>query len=267
MAASPTETTRVIDAPPPSGPRRGARSGRVFFIVAAIVVALAALCIVAEIVVRDIAEQRVAEEIERGLPEGVEGDVDVTFGGISVIAQYLSGTMQEVSISAPEVTVLGSPIAVDVVASDVPVEQGAEIGRVDATLAASEDTVNRFVELQDIPGGVSLGDGTVGYDGTLELLGLPIDYSVTAEPEAAGDTVLLRPAGVEVAAGGGAIDVSNLVDRLLGGEPYPVCVAEYLPEGVEVNDVTVSPGELSVGIEASGVAYSPDTLETRGTCD
>ena len=251
MSASSSETTQVIDAPPPGGRRRGARSGRVFFIVAAIVIAIAALCVVAEIIVRNVAEQQVAEEIERGLPEGVEGDVDVTFGGVSVIAQYLSGTMQEVSISAPEVTVLGSPIAVDVV----------------ATLSASEETVNRFVELQDIPGGVSLGDGTVGYDGTVRLLGVPIDYSVTAEPEAAGDTVLLRPAGVEVAAGGGSIDVSGVVDRLLGGEPYPVCVAEYLPEGVEVNDVTVSPGELSVGIEASGVAYSVDTLETRGSCD
>jgi len=267
MSASSSETTQVIDAPPPGGRRRGARSGRVFFIIAAIVIAIAALCVVAEIIVRNVAEQQVADEIERGLPEGVEGDVDVTFGGVSVIAQYLSGTMQEVSISAPEVTVLGSPIAVDVVATDVPVEQGAEIGRVDATLSASEETVNRFVELQDIPGGVSLGDGTVGYDGTVRLLGLPIDYSVTAEPEAAGDTVLLRPAGVEVAAAGGSVDVSGLVDRLLGGEPYPVCVAEYLPEGVEVNDVTVAPGELSVGIEASDVAYSVDTLETRGSCD
>lgn len=267
MAAGDTQATEVLDPGVPAATPRRRRAGRTFFIVAAIVVVIGALCVVAEIVVRNIAERQVAEEIERGLPPGVEGDVDVTFGGVSVIAQYFTGTMEQVSISAPEATVLGSPIAVDLVATDVPVEQGAEIGRVDATLVAPEETVNRFVELQDIPAGVTLGEGTVGYDGTLEVLGLPIEYSVTAEPEAAGDTVLLRPAGVEVAAGGGSIDVSGLVDRLLGGEPYPVCVAEYLPEGVEVNDVTVSPGELSVGIEASGIAYSPETLETRGSCD
>lgn len=251
-----------------SGTRRGrgGRAGRVFFVVAGIVLVVAALCVVAELVVRNIAEQRVAEEIERGLPEGVDGDVDVSFAGASVIAQYLGGTMQEITISAPEVIVLGSPIAVDVVATDVPVEQGSEIGRVDASITASEESVNALVELQEIPGGLTLGEGAVGYDGVIELLGLPIEYSVTAEPEAAGDTVLLRPTDVEVGAVGGLIDVSDLVERITGGDPYPVCVAEFLPEGVEVDSVVVSPGELRVDLEATGVVFAADTLETRGSC-
>ena len=246
--------------------RRRGGAGRVFFIVAGIVVVVAALLVVTELVVRNIAERQVAEEIERGLPEGVDADVDVDFGGTSVIAQYFSGTMQEVAVSAPEVTVLGSPIAVDVVATDVPVEQGGEIGRVVASISASEESLNALVELQDIPGGFTLGEGAIGYDGTIEVLGLPIEYSVTAEPEAAGDTVLLRPTGVEVGAVGGLIDVSDLVERITGGDPYPVCVAEYLPEGVEVNAVVVSPGELRVDLEATGIVFSDEALETLGSC-
>lgn len=266
MAASESDTIPIPDGAEPPRRRRVGRGARIAIVVAAIVVGVLALLVAADVVIRSIAEQRIADDIEAGLPPGVEADVAVKIGGGSVIAQYLGGTMDEISVSAPEVTVQGSPVAVELVATGVPVEQGAEIGRVEATVTASEATVNDLIELQDIPGGVALGDGVVGYDGSAAFLGIPIDYTVTAEVEAAGDTVLLRAQGVDVSALGGSFDASDLVDRLLDGSPVPVCVAEHLPAGVEVNDVTVTPGEVSVGVEASDVVFDESSLETTGSC-
>jgi hypothetical protein len=247
-------------------PRRG-RAARVWITVVAIVVALVALVVVAEIVVRNVAEARFAEEIEANLPDGVEGDVGVTIGGFSVIAQYLSGSMDHVELSAPELTVDGTPIAVDVVGEGVPVDLAAPVEHLTATIEADESAVNRLISVQGIDGDLAFGDGTVGYTGSTRFLGLRIEYTVTAEPIAAGDTVLLQPVGVEVAAGGGSIDVSGIVDRLLGDDPVPVCVADRLPEGVEVQDLTVEPSGATVVLEASGLRLDEASLATTGTCD
>ena len=55
----------------PPGEQRS-RAGRVFFIVAGVVVGIAVLLVIADVVVRNIAEQRVAEQIEDEMPPGVE---------------------------------------------------------------------------------------------------------------------------------------------------------------------------------------------------
>ena len=113
---------------------------------------------------------------------------------------------------------------------------------------------------------MTLGEGTVAYDGRLKFLGVPIDYTVTARPTAAGDTVLLEPTGVEVGAGGGSLDVSGIVDRLLGEGPVEVCVADRLPEGVEVESITVAPGTARLGLTAQSITLDAATLQQTGTC-
>jgi hypothetical protein len=245
--------------------RRG-RAARIWITVIAIVVVLGGLLVVADVVVRNIAEQQVADQLEQNLPDGVEGDVDVTIGGVSVIAQYLSGSMDRVELSAPELAVAGVPISVEVEARDVPPRLDAPVGHVTATIEADEAAVNQLVQVPGVRGELAFGDGTVGYSDTVEVFGLPIDYTATARPVAAGEQVLLEPIGVEVGAGGGVIDVSDLVDRLMGDEPIPVCVAAYLPEGVEVQRIAVQPDAVSVGLEASGLSLDEASLATTGTC-
>ena len=248
-------------------PRRRNRAARAWITVLVILGVLVALAVVADLVVRNVAEQRVAEQLEQNLPAGVEGDVEVRLGGFSVIAQYLSGSMDQVELSAPELTVNGVPIAVHVEAQDVPPGLDAPVGRATATIQATEAAVNSLIEVPGVQGDVVLGDGAVAYSDSVRVLGLPIEYTVTARPTAAGDTVLLEPTGVEVGAGGGgAIDVSGLVDRLMGDDPVPVCVAEYLPEGVDVQQIAVEPGSATVTLGATGISLDEQSLATRGSC-
>ncbi len=102
-AAPRRKPLRLAAAPSADGSGRSprGRAARVWITVVAVVAALAALVVVADVITRNVAEARFAEEIEANLPDGVEGDVGVTIGGLSVIAQYLSGTMQHVELSAP----------------------------------------------------------------------------------------------------------------------------------------------------------------------
>ncbi|WP_173921986.1 DUF2993 domain-containing protein [Agromyces sp. Marseille-P2726] len=269
--ARPTEVypTEVLgsgtDATAPA-PRRRNRAARAWITVLVMLAVLAGLVVAADLVVRNVAEQRVAEQLEQNLPAGIEGDVKVRLGGFSVIAQYLAGSMDHVELSAPELMVNGVPIAVQVDARDVPPALDAPVGRATATIEADEAAINALIEIPGVQGDVALDTDAVAYSDTVRLLGLPIEYTVTARPMAAGDTVLLEPIGVEVGAGGGAIDVSGLADRLLGDDPVPVCVAGYLPEGVEVRQIVVEPDAATVTLGAAGLSFDEQSLSTLGSC-
>lgn len=247
--------------------RPSRRAGRVWGTIAAMIVALAALLVVADVVVRDIAQDRFGDQIRANLPEGIDGEVDVTIGGFSVIAQYLSGTMDRIELSAPDLVVNGAPVAVDVVGEGVPVDLASPVAFLTGTITVEEDSLNRLVSVPGVSGAFTLGDGVVGYAGTIEVLGLTLDYSATARPTAAGETVLLTPEGVEVTSGAGVVDVSVVVDRLLGDDPLVICVAQYLPEGVEVHDLAVSPSTATVELRATGLMLDEASLARTGGCD
>jgi hypothetical protein len=160
---------------------------RAWLTIAAVVAIVVALLVVADVVTRSIAEQRTADQIQASLPAGVEGHVDVSIGGFSMIVQLLAGTMDRVDLSAPELLVDGAPLRIDVVGEGVPVDLASPVERIDATVEIGQDSLNRLVSVPGIDGDFTLGDGTVGYEGSVALLGLAFDYSVAAKPTAAGD--------------------------------------------------------------------------------
>ncbi|WP_394551361.1 DUF2993 domain-containing protein [Agromyces sp. MMS24-JH15] len=258
--------TQVIDpyedAPPPR------RRGRGWLVAGIIVLVVAALLVVADIVARGIVEQVAADRVEQQLPDGVEGDVDVSIGGFSVLAQAVSGTVSEVVVDGPDLTVNGIPVDARLVLSDVPVRLDGPIGHVEATLELSEDALNAAVTDADVIGGFVLGDGVVGYRRTIEVLGFGIEYSATAEAEAAGPYVLLTPTAIEIGtAGGPGIDVTDFVtNAVLGGEPLTLCAASRLPAGFDVTGVEVSEDRLVLTASADDVVPDREHLGTRGSC-
>lgn len=254
-------------AAPAAGRRRPRRRAGCGVAIVVFLIVVVALLVVADIVTRSIAEQRTSEQIQAGLPAGVEGDVDVSIGGFSAIAQLLSGTLDRVELRAPELLVEGAPLDVDVVAEGVPVDLASPVARIDATVEIGQDAVNQLVTVPAVDGGLTFGEGTIGYEGTIEVLGVTVDYSVAARPTAAGDSVLLEPVDVTVGTGGAAIDVSELVTRLVGDDPLDICVAQYLPDGVEVSTITVAPGAAHVELGAQWIMIDRASLEQTGRCD
>ncbi len=252
---------------PPTRQPRG-RAARIWITVVAIVVALVALVVVADVIVRNIAEARFAEEIEANLPDGVEGDVGVTIGGLSVIAQYLSGTMQHVELSAPELVVEGVPIAVDVVGEGVPVDLALPVEHLTATIEADAAAVNRLIDVQGIEGELAFGDGTVGYTDSVRFLGFPIEFTVTARADRGGRH---RAARTRRRRRRGR----RRLDRRVGHRrPAPrrrpdPGVRRRAPAraGVEVQQLTVEPTGATVALEADGLRLDEASLATLGSCD
>lgn len=268
MAVPDAETVRLEPIAPHEGPRRRMGGGaRAAIVVGMLLVILLALLVLVETVGRGIAERAVADSIEQDLPEGVEGEVDVQIRGVSALWQVLTGRMDEIVATAPELSVYDVPVDATVIAYGVPLAEGGSVERAEAAATVDEAALDAIAESQGIAGGLTLGDGTVSYSDELEVLGIPVGFAVTAEPEAAGDRVLLTPVAAEVQAGTVTLDASELVDRVLGGDPFPVCVADRLPEGVDVAGIEVTPDGATVRLEASDLPLAEETLATTGTCD
>ncbi|UOE44588.1 LmeA family phospholipid-binding protein [Agromyces larvae] len=249
--------------PSPKRPRRGARA---VIVAAVVVVVIAVLLAAADAFARSATEAQLAETIERRLPATVQGDVRAQVGGASVLWQLVTGTATEVALTSEGLTVQGAPVGVEVVARGVPLRGEGVIDTVDATLTLDEDSLNALVRAQHAPGGFSLGDGTVGYRGTLDVFGVTVSYEATARAEAAGDRVLLTPVGVEIGAGGVSVDAGDLVSRLLGGDPLEVCVADRLPEGAKLTSVQVTPERVRIEASAADVPMAAESLERTGDC-
>jgi hypothetical protein len=259
-----TQTQAERGAEGVTGPARRRRRGRGIVIALVVVIVLAGAVVVADILLRSYAERRAAAEISSSLADTVEGGIDVEIGGFSFLAQYLSGTFERVTLDAPDLSVDGVPVEAHVVADGVPSDLTTPVDTVSATLTLDQDAVNRVVE---VPGSarLTLGDQSVGYDGSISFLGFDLDYLVTAAVSVSDDSVVLSPRAATLTSGSTVFDASGALDAVLD-ESIPLCVANYLPQGVELKKLQVAPGSATVTLGAAGLLLDEAGLRTVGTC-
>lgn len=217
---------------------------------------------------RNFAQNRVKQEIESNLPAGVTGDIAVSIGGRSVIAQYLSGGFERIEIVAPRLGVNGASASVHLVATGVPVDLSKPVGDVRGSIEMNQESVNTLVAASGVPIGsaVDLGRGTVSYTGTVTVLGMPLGYRATARPDVTADSVVLRATAAELTTGAGALDLTGIVERLLGDRPVSICVAQYLPAGINLTGVTVTPNQVRLTVHAPELRLDSESLNTAGSC-
>ncbi|WP_104099687.1 DUF2993 domain-containing protein [Cryobacterium sp. M96] len=251
--------------------RKSRRRGLGAFIVAGlVVVGLVAAFFFVDGGLRSYAEGQIEQEIASNLPDTVTGDVAVSIGGLSVIAQYLGGSFDRVALESGTLTVDGVPASVHVVATDVPLDQSQSVGDVRGIIDLEPDALNTLLS-QALPSnvpdaGVELGKDEISYSGSLEVLGFPIGYRASATPSVDADALLLTPSGASVTSGGGSIDAGNLLSRVLGEEPLRICVAQYLPEGVTLAGVNVTADRARLTLQSSSLTLSRQSLTTLGSC-
>jgi hypothetical protein len=259
-------TTQVLPARPAPARRRRPRWLRLLLWIGIPVVVIVVLLVVVDSAVRAYAEQRVSDEIEKSLPSTIEGRITTHIAGFSVLQQYLSGSFERVELTAPQLVVTGAPLSAKVVATGVPVDFSKPIAEATGTLSISQDSLNKLVQVPGATGDITLGDGTIGYDGSIRLLGLPVGYTVTATPQAAGKQVLLTVDKASLKTGAGNVDLNRLLQSLTSQGPFPVCAAQYLPEGVRVADIAVTPGRATVKLTASDFVLDEKFLDSKGSC-
>ncbi|TFD48915.1 DUF2993 domain-containing protein [Cryobacterium frigoriphilum] len=217
---------------------------------------------------RSFAQGEAEKQISESLPASVTGDVTVDIGGVSVIAQFIAGSFDQIELTAPDLVADGVPASVHVVARDVPTNTAKYIGNVEATLDFDQAALNSLIQSAGTAAGteLTLGDGDATYGGTLSLAGFEVGYTATATPSAAGDSLVFTPTSAEVTSDLGSADVSGVVDLVLGQQPIAVCVAQYLPQGVTMTGVDVTPERARITLESSTLTLTAQSLTTLGSC-
>lgn len=261
-----TPSVNSARVPPTESARRPRRLRRALLWTLIPLAALIVLLVIADVVTRAIVEQRVAASIEHDLPGTVKADVSVHLGGVSVLQQLLAGEFESVELDAPNATVNGAPLSAKVQAENVPTDFSKPIGTATGTLTISQSSLNTLVTIPGATGDITLNKGTIGYDGKIDLLGLPVDYTVTATPKAEGKTVLLYPEKASISAGNGDVNLTHLLQSIADNGPFPVCAAQYLPDGVTVSDIRIDTGKATVVLTATGVVLGEEFLHSKGSC-
>lgn len=244
---------------------RRAVTAVVILVVAALVVVGGAF--LAEYITRGVAEDAVAVAVESNLPSNVDGTVDVDIAGDWVLLQLISGRMDDVTITSDDVTFDGIPVEnVVVTASGVPIDLKVPVEDITATVTLDQATLNQVLTLPGNDPDVSLGDGTVGYEDSTTVIGIPVGYAVTAGLSPDGTDVLVATQSAELTTELGSIDLSGLVDRVLGAEPVRVCLADRLPVGVSISAIDVRDGVAHLGLAASDFLLSGSSFRATGEC-
>lgn len=221
--------------------------------------------VIADTAARAYAQDRIATEVKASLPSEVTGDVNVSVGGVSFLSQYLSGKLDTVTIQSSDLQISGVPVTASIVASGVPTDLTQPVDAVDATLTLTGAAVNAAAKVPGA-GTLTLLDGSVGYTGTLNVLGLSLNYTVRVQAApSAGNVIMLTPQEVTLASGGGSLDLSSV----LGGvknTTIPICLASHLPRDLTISGVTVTAGSAAVVVSGRNIVLSEANLSTLGTC-
>lgn len=236
-----------------------------------IVVVLAVVAwFVAEAVARDLVERTIKTEIANrlALPAGHEVDVDVPG---AVIPQLLGGSLDEVTISSEDVPVGNFEGDVTVTATEVPIHQGVDMGGATATVALDQAQLRSLLSTVDgFPAEtVGLDAPNVTMSTELQFFGIAVPIGVSLAPSVSGGALVLTPASFEVA--GAEIDAEQLREQFgeLAGlvvRDYTVCLAQYLPAGVTLTDVTVDGSTLVAEADVDGAIVTDPALQANGTC-
>ncbi|MFT2751929.1 DUF2993 domain-containing protein [Clavibacter sp. Sh2088] len=268
--------TEVFEAPERRDPRearrrrRGPRGGTVFIwllVLAVIGVGLAFGLRIIDQTVRGVAEEQAEKQIADQLPGQVTGRVNVAIEGEWVIPQLIRGTLDRVVLDGPNLQADGTPFQAHIVATDVPTDQERTVGDVVATVSMDQDPASALLaKTAGTPPDLRFGDGTLGYAGSTKVLGITFGYTVAAEPVLRdASTVVITPTEVQLQAGSFTVDLAQTIQRIRD-VTYPVCIAQYLPAGVAVTDVTVADGRASMTVESSSLKLTRDSLGVTGSC-
>ncbi|MFU8945739.1 DUF2993 domain-containing protein [Mycetocola zhadangensis] len=253
-----------------SEPPRKRKRARGWIVTLVILLIAAALVIgglfLAENVTKGIATDAIAVAVETSLPASVDADVDVDIAGDWVLFQIFTGKLDKVTLSSDDAMVDGSPADFQLVATGVPLDLKQPVGNIAATVSLGPGSINELLTLPGNDPEVALGEDTVSYADSASVLGFTVGYLVNATLTPAGTDILAAPVAANITTDVGSLDVSAVIERLLGAQPVPICVADRLPIGVTIAGIDVQPDAATLTLTADDFTLNGESLRTRGTC-
>lgn len=203
---------------------------------------------------------------------GLDGDtVDVQVDGV-VIPQLISGTLDDVSVSAPDVTFgeLSGDVAVTI--TDMPIRADAAAGPGTATVRLDQAQLQALLStVDDFPAeGVGIAAPDVTLATELSIFGIGVPVGVGALPGVADGNLTLTPqsftaAGATVSADQLRSQFGGIADRVL--RTWDICIAQYLPAALTLTSVAAEATEVVATFDIDGAVVVDTTLRQDGTCD
>jgi LmeA-like phospholipid-binding len=232
---------------------------------------LVAAYVVAEILIRDYATDRVKTQVAQGLALESEDDVGVSFAG-SMVLHAIRGSIGQADVTVDDATFGPLTGDLDIRAEGVPLDSSQPVEQLGITMTVTEENV---AELGDYLTGVEVADISLAAPEILvetefSLLGIAVPAALGLEPEAVEGALGFTPSSIEV--GGRRLTADELRSSEFGGVAQPlleqreVCIAEYLPEALVLQDVDVVGNELVAAFTGASVVLSEAELTALGSC-
>lgn len=269
MSAGDTQPTLPLEWASAEEPRR--RRAWPWLVAFGVVVLLAvAAWFVGEAIARDLVVKTIRSQVITNLALPADQQIDVDVPG-AIIPQLIGGSLDEVHVRSQDVALGLFEGDISVEAFDVPIRGDGGIRDAAAVVRVDEAQLRSLLSgVDDFPSdALGIDPPFVTASTELAVFGAAVPVGVSLTPSASEGSLVLTPASLQVAGADVTADelrrqfgiLSNSVLR-----DWPVCIAQYLPAGLVLSDITVD-GELLVAefdIDDS-ILEDPAMLE-NGTC-
>lgn len=227
--------------------------------------AFAAALIVAEFLGRTIAQSELEARIEQELPEGVAGHVDARIGGGLFLPQFVSGNFSEVSLTSRDLKAGVLPLEVSAKLTGVHLEGQPHADHVQGTVTLTPEAAGQAIGIPGVVENLEFRDGQLAFVSEVKVLGVPIGVDVVAGLGLSNGQVMLDVQQTKAHLGEVSIDPNSIWPGL-GDGGLPVCGEEYLPDEVNLTDLTVRTTGVVATFSGDNLPLDAQHLASRGSC-
>ncbi|MBU4465909.1 MAG: DUF2993 domain-containing protein [Actinobacteria bacterium] len=253
-----------------AAPRRR-RSVVPWLVALVVVVGLAvAAWFIGESIARDLVTKTIREQVVSRLALPADQQIDVSVGG-AVLPQLIVGTLDDVTVSSPDVAWGSVSGDVTVHAHGVAIRGEVVPRSIDATVSLNIDQLRALLSTVDgFPAeSVGLAAPDVTISTSIKALGLSVPVGVALTPSASNGALVLTPdtlqlAGAQISAAELRGRFGALADAVL--RDWTVCVAKDIPAGVSLTGVTVVGDAVVADLAIDGRIATDATLRANGSC-
>lgn len=260
--------TIVVLEPTPPPKRRGLIAA---IIVVGIIVVLSIAAVIAESLARQQAAALIADEVRSALQLEPDHPVDVTIEGASVLWQAASGRLDRVTAEADDVA-FGELVGdLSLIVEDTPLDVTQPTGSVQAVYRVAESDVAAIAGFLagTVVNDVQLDEREIRFQTAFSFFGIEFSVGLGLTPSVQDGQLAFTPSSVQL--GDERLDAAQLQEQF-GGLVEPLltsqrfCVAQYLPQALELTSVQVGDAQLVVVFAAQDAALGGAEFSTRGTC-
>ena len=222
--------------------------------------------VAADFFVRGLVERAVASQLKQTL--SIRTAVDVKVEGVSVLAQVITGRLEQVTATAERVHLGELAGRARVVARGVPFDSAMPVSDVRLEFAVAEKDLPAISSnLSGLPvSTVTVERPNVNFTADFDVLGVPVPLGVGLAPKAARGAIAFTPTSIrlgdaEFTADALRAQFGPLADVALATQD--ICIAESLPAGLRLTAVDLPDNEFVLLFRANDVELDNPRL---GSC-